>query len=116
LRVTAGGARLSEEPAAGVLWGIMRHKPGYCLVHLINLADQRDTQWNAVRTPAMARTDLELVVSDVPAVSRVLLLSPDTNQGRPVAVPWTQSGGRLTVRVARLAVWTVVLIALAGET
>jgi dextranase len=114
LQMTVTGVRVSRQPVAGAIWTVARHKSGYGIVHLINLADQADTRWNAVRTPVTTRNELEVTVHAVPAVSRVLLLSPDTNQGRPVAVPWTQAGGMLTVRVPRLAIWTVLLLVPAG--
>jgi dextranase len=114
LQMTVTGVRVSRQPEAGALWTLARRKPGYHLVHLINLADQTGTHWNALRTPAAGLGDLELAVSDLPAVRRVLLISPDANQGRPLAVPWTQAGGMLTVRVPRLVVWTVVVMMLAS--
>jgi hypothetical protein len=69
-----------------------------------------------LRTPAAGLGDLELAVSDLPAVRRVLLISPDANQGRPLAVPWTQVGGLVTVRVPQLVIWTVVVVMLASPT
>src|SRR5262249_23413817 len=45
------GIPLSGQAAAGAVWCTARRKPGYHVIHLINLVDQDDIAWNAPRTP-----------------------------------------------------------------
>jgi dextranase len=57
-QITLSGATLSRAPVAGSVWAIATRKPGYLVVHLINLTDQTDTSWNARRTPPETLNDL----------------------------------------------------------
>lgn len=117
LAESAGSATLTVRAESGAVWAIQRHKPGYCMVHLINLADQSDVLWNALRTPPRPTTALEVRVRGVPPVQEVLAASPDADMGRPVPVEWWQEEGTgegsvLYARLPSIHIWSVLIFKL----
>ena len=108
--VALAGARSSARAEAGAVWTIARRKPGCLVIHLVNLADQADARWNAPRTPPTPIERLALS-AHLPARPReVLVMSPDANQGRPQAIAPEWGDGLLTVEIARLATWAIVVL------
>ncbi len=103
------GAPAAREATAGGIWAIARTRPGYRVLNLINLADQADTEWNALRTPPTPRGPLTITLADVPALSRVLLLTPDAEQGHAVPLAYEQQGAQLHFVVPEVLVWAVVV-------
>jgi hypothetical protein len=103
------GVSYAAEAEAGAVWTVARRKAGHHIVHLINLRDQSDVAWNSLRTPPGALENLELTIEGLPPVSGVLLLTPDTGKGKPVAVSWTQEANQVRVHVPRLLIWAVVV-------
>jgi dextranase len=99
----------ATQAEAGNVWTITRRKLQCHIVHLINLTDQSDVEWNALRTPPGALENLELTVDGLPLVTKVLLLTPDAHSGKPLAVNWTQETDQVKVRVPKLSVWSVVV-------
>lgn len=102
------GARSSARAEAGTVWTIARRKPGWLVVHLINLADQADTRWNALRAPAQP---LDRLAIQLPWDAReVLVMSPDVELGRPHKTTPVRHEGHLAVEIAQLRTWAVVAI------
>lgn len=126
---SAGSTALSAQAESGAVWAIhrhkrhKRHKPGYHVVHLLNLAEQRDILWNALRTPPRQITDLEVRLRGLPPVQDVLAVSPDAHMGRPISVRWRQQdgegegngGGLLYAHLPPLHVWTVLICKLEAD-
>jgi dextranase len=102
------GAPQAKQAEAGKVWTITRRKPGFHLVHLINLTNQADVAWNALRTPPEPLPGIELTIDGLPPVRQILLLTPDTNKGRPIPLTWGRQAGRVHVRVPGLSAWAVV--------
>ncbi|HET6314726.1 MAG TPA: glycoside hydrolase family 66 protein [Chloroflexia bacterium] len=102
------GVPAASSAEVGKVWIIARRKPGVHLVHLINLTDQADVAWNALRTAPETLHNLDLSVDGLPAVRQVLLLVPDVDTGKPLPLTWRQEAGKLHVSVPRLTVWAVI--------
>ncbi len=109
LAESTSGVALRAQAERGTVWAIQRRKPGYRIMHLLNLTDQSDITWNALRTPPTQITDFEVRLGDLPPVQDVLAVSPDTRMGRPVPVQWRQENGLLYARLPQLHVWTVLI-------
>lgn len=103
------GTRVSTQPEAGVIWAITRQKPGYRIIHLINLIDQDSTDWNALRTPPTPLPALELTLADIPPTQHALLLTPDTALGRPTPLTINGEGRSIRLQVPGLYVWGMVV-------
>lgn len=115
-RVSLDGTPAATDATAGQVWAITRARPGYRVVHLVNLADQADDEWNALRTPPTPREALALSLEGVPPLSRALLLAPDAAEGRAQPLLFAQNGAHVTATIPRLAVWALVVCVLAdGE-
>lgn len=117
IEIVGPDGRPSHEIAtAGSIWSITTQKPGYRLVHLINLAQQHDIAWNALRTPAEPLENVMLSLQGVPEIRQVLLLSPHVQHGQPVPIPASYVDHRLKIEVPLLRVWTIVVCVLqSGE-
>ncbi|HEX8221325.1 MAG TPA: glycoside hydrolase family 66 protein, partial [Chloroflexia bacterium] len=105
---STGDVPTATRAEAGKIWTIARRGPGVCLVHLLNLSNQADVAWNALRTPPLTLHDVNLSIGGLPPVRQVLLLSPDANTGKPLPLAWRQHSGRLFVSLPQLSVWSVV--------
>jgi dextranase len=111
-RLALGDARLSTLAEAGAVWVMTTRKPGYRIVHLINLTNQRDIAWNALRTPPEPLHNVELSIHGIPPVRQALLLTPDAHLGRPQPLTPMQHGDQLQLRVLHLPVWAIVVCTL----
>ncbi len=105
------GLPVGAEAAPGTVWALARHRPGYRVVHLINLLDQAGVEWNAPRTPPQPRTDLTVTV-DLPAPARAAYwLTPDAALGRPQPLP-VEGGATARVRIPALDTWGALVFVL----
>jgi dextranase len=98
---------LSDEAEPGKLWAIARRKPGYTIVHLVNLTNQVGIEWNALRTPPQPLGSLGLTLSGLPMFKKALLLRPET--GKPIPLEWSQQGGLVKVQVPGIEAWAMVV-------
>ena len=105
-----GGIKLSLEPTPGAIWMIGTRKPGWRLIHLINLTNQDDTRWNAPRQPLMDQRNLALTITRLPPIVRAFAFSPDRSGGRPQPLGVTGSSNHVDVIVPTLSVWTVLAL------
>ncbi len=113
--VMLDGAPAAAEATPGRVWAIARRRPGYRVVHLVNLSDQDTTDWNALRTPPAPRGPLALRLGGVPPLRELLLLTPDAEHGRPIALDFQQLGTEIEATIAELAVWAVVVCVLHSQ-
>ncbi|MEA2593783.1 MAG: dextranase [Thermomicrobiales bacterium] len=104
------GARLARDPEPGAVWAIGTRKGGYRMIHLINLTDQADTTWNALRTPPAELTDFVLTLDGVPSLRRAMVLTPDADYGRPREVELTRGeAGGWRLRLPLLGIWSMIV-------
>lgn len=109
-----GDLAVRSQAEGGTVWTIVRRKPGYWIVHLLNLVGQDNIAWNALRTPPEIIRDIDIILSldNLPPVREVLVASPDADMGRPVPVEWSQSGEQLHIHVPQLCVWSTIICVL----
>ncbi|MBN9618162.1 MAG: hypothetical protein J0H43_00250, partial [Actinobacteria bacterium] len=104
------GVRLTETATAGAVWRrIVATGPGL-VVHLINLVQQDDTEWDAPRKPVAPVPGGTLRIRRVGDHDpRVRVADPD---GTPTLVdlPVTLDGDHATVALPPLHVWQLVLV------
>jgi dextranase len=82
--VSLTGHASSTQAEAGQVWVVARQKPGYRIIHLINLLDQDSTDWNALRTPPTPLNNLEVSIAGMPPIERALLITPGGSSAQPV--------------------------------
>ncbi len=109
IRVEAAGLVCSPSPAPGAVWTVAAARPGYRMVHFINLTNQDSIAWNAPHVPPRALSDLTLRLGGMPPVRRAWLISPDAEFGRPVPVTPDRRDGHWSVHIPALRVWSLLL-------
>lgn len=110
--VELNGQASSTQAEAGRVWAITRQKPGYRIIHLINLLDQATTDWNALRTPPTALNDLEVLIADMPSTQRVLLVTPDQACAQPVQLVAQHDDNTLKLCVPHVEAWAMLICVL----
>lgn len=99
---------VSGTAAAGSVWVIVRRGPGRVTIHLIDLVDQDEIDWNRGKQPLRPRTDVRLAVS-VPGEPSVVVGTPIAGGGaRPVA--YERDGDHVHVAVPAFTGWAVVSV------
>ena len=93
---------------------IARQKPGYRIIHLINLLDQDSTDWNALRTPPTPLNNLEVSIADMPPTERALLIRPGGAAALPVPFVAQPDANTITLRLPQVQAWAM-LICVLGE-
>jgi dextranase len=109
--VCIGGESIANEATPGMIWAIARQTPDAKIVHLIDLRDQAETLWNALRTPW--RSGDEPVLVEIPIesqVTRALIASPDANHGKAAEIAVTRSGDLLKIHAPISGPWTTLVL------
>lgn len=111
LDVSYAGLEVEQLATAGTVWRrVAQLGDGRYVLHLINLAGQPDTCWDAPRNPPAqtgpGRLRLRRMGTELP---RVRYASPD-GPGRLTEVPLTADGDFAVGEVPACAVWQVLLI------
>ena len=111
-----GGVPVTDPPAPGSVWRrITRVAGGRLVVHLINLAGQDDTLWDAPRQPPTDTGPGILRIRRAgPNMPRVRVADPDRN-GRLTDVAVTADGDYAHARLPAPHLWQLVLIDPAGD-
>ncbi|OUS77946.1 hypothetical protein B1748_04020 [Paenibacillus sp. MY03] len=108
------GFHYSTYGEAGKTWTIIRENEQLKQIHFVNLASATDDLWNEAKeqpTPVVGRI-VRIEVADAPA--SVLLASPDSNGGRPVAIDYrlekTDRGNVAVMALPPLRCWDMLVI------
>jgi dextranase len=100
----------------GKVWTIIREKPGYKTVSLINLTGNTDDLWNYGKKEPLQVENIMIRVQLAEPVKNVFLASPDIDMGRPKLIDYhIESGKRgktLVVCVSMLHFWSLLVIEL----
>ncbi len=98
----------------GKVWTVIREKPGWKTVSLINLMGQGDDYWNKGKETPLPRVGIRLRLQVEGGVKSVLLASPDREMGRPQELHFSLEesprGLVLVAEVPRLQIWSLVIV------
>jgi dextranase len=113
----AEGKRFMATQALDSVWTIVKEKPGYYVLHLINLYGLDNEVWHAPKTTAPPPvTDIQVSAELLEEVEGVYWASPDGASIRPDKLEhkWVHlegySGNRLRFTLPRLDYWSMVYI------
>ncbi len=111
--MTDSGIALSKSAQKGKVWvsaGQAGNRQIYHFTNFIGVStmDWRDPQ--GIQTSPEKQFDLPLMIKADSTVSRVWTASPDTNQGSPVSLDFTQAGDTLSFTLPGLHYWTAVVV------
>jgi len=111
--VTYPQAAVTETPVAGAVWRRILGHGDRLVLHLINLAGQHDTEWDAPREPVrFLRGELRIRRIGA-ALPRVRMADPD-RQAMLVDLPVIADGDYARVHVPSPRVWQMIVVDLAG--
>jgi len=115
LDVTFEAVPTSDEPVAGTVWRRVVEVEGHLVVHLINLAGQADTEWDAPRAEPFDPGPGTLRVRRAgPAVPVVRVADPDRG-GRLERIEVAQDGDLAVATLPAPRLWQMVVVDLEGE-
>jgi dextranase len=113
--VAATSTPTSIDGQPGTVWALARARPGYTIVHLINLMTAKSNLWRddlAVYSAPQVLTDLELKIyytGELPAEARLWYASPDSDSGKALRLTYTagrdDQGTFVACTVPRLEYW-----------
>ncbi|HEX4223460.1 MAG TPA: glycoside hydrolase family 66 protein, partial [Pseudonocardiaceae bacterium] len=108
--ISFDGIPVTETPTAQSIWRRVTAHGDRLVMHLINLADQDDAEWDAPRKPIASRAESTLRIRGVgPKVPRVRIADPD-RQASLVDLPVIEAGDHVTVDVPAPHIWQLIVI------
>lgn len=114
---TFKGADFSPKAEANKVWTMIKEKPGYKIINLINFTGIDNMNWNEPKDkrPNVVK-DIEVTALVTDEVDGVYLASPDLENGRSIEleyeyVPHAQ-GSAIRFRVPELRMWDLVYVVL----
>ena len=112
--ISFAGVAVTEAATPGAIWRRVTAHGDRLVVHLINLADQDDAEWDAPRKPIASRPEGTLRIRRAgPDLPRVRVADPD-QQPSLVDLDVTEDGDHVAVTVPAPHIWQLVVIDLLG--
>ena len=108
--VTFDEVPVTETPTPQAIWRRVTAHGNRLVVHLVNLADQDDAEWDSPRKPITSRAHGTLRVRRAgPALPRVRVADPD-RQPSLTGLPVTEDGDYVTATVPAPHIWQLIVI------
>lgn len=108
--ISFDGLPVTETATPQAIWRRVTAHGNRLVVHLINLADQSDAEWDAPRKPITTRADGTLRIRRAgPGLPRVRMADPDRRSSL-VDLDVTEDGDHATVTVPAPHVWQLLVI------
>ncbi|XID91894.1 glycoside hydrolase family 66 protein [Paenibacillaceae bacterium WGS1546] len=111
------GAAFTPNGGPDAVWTIVKEKPGYLVLHLINLCGVDNDVWHAGKTRRPKTLfDIEVKVEVWEAIEDIFLATPDGDSIRPeaLAYEWTSkgesAGDYVRFTLPRLDYWSMIVI------
>lgn len=110
-RITVNGVKYSPGMIYNKVYPLVRENDHYTAMNLVNMLGLSHGEWaRAVETPAaLGESSIEISAVSRP-VKQVWYASPDEPEIALHAVPYTQQGSALQVKIPGLSYWGMVLI------
>jgi len=113
--MTDSGIALSKSAQKDKIWVFAGQAGNRQIYHFINFIGVSTMYWRdpqGIQSSPEKLFDLSLMIKADSTVSRVWTASPDTNQGSPVGLDFTQAGDTLVFTLPGLHYWSVVVVEL----
>ncbi|MGE5591678.1 MAG: glycoside hydrolase family 66 protein [Bacillota bacterium] len=108
--VSIEGSEVLDSGYFGGIWPIGREDGKHRVLNLINLNGLEGPAWKAPRSQAPALLeDRQVTVSMEAAPRRVYAIQPDSPDPSPRPVTFAYEGGKVTLRLDRLAYWSILV-------
>lgn len=109
------GVNTSPKAEANSIWTLIKEKPGYKIISLVNFDGIEDMNWNVPKEKLSSRVkDIEVSVLTCNEIKGVYLASPDFNEGKALKLDFQyekgEQGNKIKFIVPELEVWDLVYI------
>ena len=111
--MTDSGIVLSKSAQKDKVWVFAGQAGNRQIYHFINFIGVSTMDWRdpqGIQTSPEKQFDLPLMIKADSTVSRVWTASPDTNQGSPAGLDFTQEGDTLSFTLPGLHYWSMVVV------
>lgn len=112
---TVSGVKASPKAEADSVWSLVKEKPGYKIVNLVNFKGIHDMNWNKgkEKLPPVV-TDIELTILTCYKVKGVYVASPDIEGGKAVELSFeyveSDQGDKIKIKIPELRIWNLVYV------
>lgn len=112
---TFNGVEASPKAEAESVWTLIKEKPGYKIINLINYAEMKDMNWNVPKEKLSSEiNDIEVSVLTCNKVKAVYAASPDFEEGKALKLDFkyvdSDQGRKIKFIVSKLKIWDLVYI------
>lgn len=109
------GVSTSPKAEANSVWTIIKEKPGYKIISLINFNGIEDMNWNVPKEKLSSEVkDIEVSVLTCNEIKGVYAASPDFNEGKALKLDFQyvngDQGNKVKFTVPELKVWNLIYI------
>lgn len=109
------GVNTSPKAEANSIWTLIKEKPGYKIISLINFNDIEDMNWNVPKEKLSSEVkNIEVSVLTCNEIKGVYAASPDFNEGKALKLDFQyvkgEQGNKVKFTVPELKVWNLIYI------
>lgn len=109
------GIKSCPKAEAESVWALIKEKPGYKIINLINYSEIKDMNWNVPKERLSSEaTDIEVSVLTCNKVKGVYVASPDFEEGKALELDFlyvdSDQGRKIQFIVPKLKIWDLVYI------
>ncbi|MDT8717510.1 hypothetical protein IAI10_12635 [Clostridium sp. 19966] len=109
------GAQASPKAEKDSIWSLVKEKPGYKIINLVNFNGIEDMNWNEPKGSMPCKLqEIEISVLTCHKVKGIYLASPDINQGKSLELNFkyeeSDQGNKIKFVVPELNIWNLIYI------
>ncbi|MCI1579541.1 MAG: glycoside hydrolase family 66 protein [Clostridium beijerinckii] len=109
------GVNASPKAEADCIWSLIKEKPGYKIINLVNFAGIGDMNWNVAKEKRPSEIkNIEVSMLTCNEVKGVYVASPDYNEGKALKLDFeyiqSENGNKVKFIIPELKVWDLVYI------
>ncbi|MFA6541521.1 MAG: glycoside hydrolase family 66 protein, partial [Bacteroidota bacterium] len=111
--ISSSSTVFSKSEALGSVWYFARAKENRQIIHFINFTAAAHLQWrddNGTQTTPPVLTNLPISIVTSKKVKSVWLSTPDSMQGTPVSIPFSQDAGTISCTLPSLHYWDMLVV------
>jgi dextranase len=109
------GVKASPKPEPNCVWSLVKERPGYKIVSLVNFSGIKDMNWNEAKEEAPIEIkNIELTVLTCHEVKGVYAASPDFKEGKAIGLDFdyveSDQGKKIKFNIPSLEIWNLIYI------
>ncbi|QAT39898.1 hypothetical protein EQM05_06355 [Clostridium sp. JN-9] len=109
------GEKASPKAEANSIWTLIKEKPGYKIINLVNFVGVDNMNWNSAKEKSPCKVkDIVISLLTCNEIKAVYLCSPDFEQGTPVKLNFeyedTDQGRKIKFKIPILEIWDLVYL------